>query len=356
MDSRKVNSNSINNYLTLEVNCATEAIAILLELRKQHFFSFRGQRNTTWNLGPHKIKNNQWENKPKEMLWEDAKRKDEENLLRTYSVEEEKKYWRGKSVRYHINENLQQFLRYGKEIIPGKFNDSDWWNNIIFAQHYGLKTLLLDWTSNPLVALYFAVENIISSEDDDCNGAVYAIKVKSEGNGKRWYNFSDVKQLWGTGELCPYWIMINPDLNNDRIIRQSGKFTYHPSIDDRELIDNPKNRNSNVKLAPDEALVKIIISPKCGKNNPTAEIRHALGIMNIHHGSLFPDCEGVAHFINQEWRTIATEDSWKKEYELKNITDESLQKVGEIRKFVDKIVFKDDPGEITNLKTVPPFN
>ena len=61
----------------------------------------------------------------------------------------------------HEKELLLEFKRLARPYADNYILDNEW-DLISLAQHHGLKTRLLDWTTNPLIALWFAFgrENI----------------------------------------------------------------------------------------------------------------------------------------------------------------------------------------------------
>jgi hypothetical protein len=140
----------------------------------------------------------------------------------------------------------------------------DRWEWLAVAQHHGLPTRLLDWSQNPLVAAYFAVEG-----EDIEDSAVYMMSGDWIINPKI---DRDPFRIRDVGVFLPYHI-------TPRITAQSGYFTVHPQ---------PKN-------ALDGRRLKKLIIPKKLRNG----FRHILSHYGIHRATLFPDLDGLARYV--EW-------------------------------------------------------
>jgi hypothetical protein len=142
-------------------------------------------------------------------------------------------------------------------------SDLEW---LMVAQHHGVPTRLLDWTRNPLVALYFAC---LSHPDAD--GTIYVLNVVNKP-----MELPLEANPFTAEDLC----YVRPPHISPRIFAQAACFT---------ISRNPE------KPLPDLWILKKITVKKDHKDS----LRRELGNYGISEASLFPGLDGLARDLKQ---------------------------------------------------------
>ena len=164
----------------------------------------------------------------------------------------------------HEKEMFEEFKRVSRVYLPTTvLND---WELLFIAQHHGLPTRLLDWTRNPLVAAFFAVER-----ESKRDGAIYILEAH--------YTIDTAK------ETDPFAIkedaVVAPPHVAARIRSQAGMFTVHPWP-------------AHPYMPP--GIFRVIIP-----SNQRPEFKKRLHQLGTHSGSIMPDLDGAAKLVTWEF-------------------------------------------------------
>ena len=268
--------------------------------------------------------------------------------------------------------------------VPSEFyNLSESFEIMEKYQHYGMCTRLLDITTNPLVALYFACEHYEkeeyrdsenkSSENVSPQGMVYF----KEDNMPLKYNDLDVRILskmasynmnndctleeiiiklyedgiisidkkknWleenGMSEfihICQSVCTVLPIMNNDRLIRQSGAFLLPGKL----TISNRGNSLKDAIITKSEANLRDEFEKKFFyiSDDNKEQIRQELENCNVNEAHLFPELEYQLKYIRRHNEHLRRSVSYFEKFQ--NITKESANIEENIRKYNSDILKK----------------
>lgn len=147
-------------------------------------------------------------------------------------------------------------------------SESDW---LVIGQHHGLPTRLLDWTENPLVATFFAVDQDGGRKSD---AAIYVETLPQTVSS----TIDSVFDIQNVEFLFPVHIA-------KRISAQAGVFTVH---------------HKPTTPYDTDTLIKLVIP-----SDLRFEIQQTLDTFGINKASLFPDLDGISGYFS--WKSRWTD-------------------------------------------------
>jgi len=199
---------------------------LLDKYRKSSRFKFRGQSDKSWELIPKAGRT-------------DFSKVDDENIFG---------HWKRRAIRYIDKENYTE------------------WELLAIAQHTGLPTRLLDWTQNPLVAIFFAV-----SDNLQIDGAIYIYKAE----------YRVVPEKTSPFKLPAEILLYVANASSQRIANQFGHFTIH------------KTPTTPLDETTQSGYLEKLIIPAFLKQ----DIAYMLNQYGISYLTLFPDLDGLSKHL-----------------------------------------------------------
>lgn len=247
----------MNTVVIKSIDDLVMHIKKLKELYGKQPIWFRGQENSQWNLIP--------------------------------SIQ------RGKLAvkETFITNDFYIYVRQIEDCTPEKTNYAAWMS---LMQHYGLPTRILDWTSSPLIACYFALEKNREKDNDSCIWVLIPRNInRQEGFGGCVYPIDayTVQQMMIPAFKSNYRpkaqfrdkiIACHSVEKNLRMYSQQSSFTVH----------NSKKRLEDI--CDSNTLYKYVIPCQYKQ-----EIYESVSILGISTSFIYPDMEHISKDIIKKY-------------------------------------------------------
>ena len=229
----------------------------------------------------------------------------------------------GKIYSAHEYEILSHFIKEASGLLT-HISPKDDFTWLQYAQHYGVPTRLLDFTANPLVAMYFCCQS-----ESQTNGAIWIINIIAFESWSRNEIICDdmgpdytreaiinsiMREMrgefdWGEVDGEPREkkyrpIMFIPPYIDQRMSAQSSRFLLWGN--NQSALENMIKAVNEMQLCPgvrfepqgdQRFLAKMVIPAECKHS-----IMRELDLLNINEKSIFPGLDGIGKYINKYYQ------------------------------------------------------
>ena len=184
----------------------------------------------------------------------------------------------------------EMMAEFQRRALPSlEFQPKSRWDWLAVMQHHGCPTRLLDWTMNPLAALWFAVRKPpLKRDGKEYSGVVWIFQPTEKDFAKP---TKDNNPFSGERTL-----VFRPNHITQRIVAQSGWFTVHKYLASKSTFV-PLDQIGGYAFFLD----KIVIPAEL-----FSDLRIELDRFGINSATMFPDLDGLSQHIS--WLNSCLED------------------------------------------------
>ena len=213
---------------------------------------------------------------------------------------------------------LQAFIHEASAHLSIPSSDLGRW--IEYAQHYGVPTRLLDWSKNPLVALYFCCKD--QSEQD---GVVWLLHVgnyskfvakklgERDDRGFKTAHMA-IQELLNGKSHYEYPILYTPYYVDTRMSAQSSYFmiwgTQRKPLEDilpsEDIRMELPEMDNGIRMYGEHEITALLFRFLVSASRKQI-ILHELDTVGINEKALFPGLDGVGRYIERQYRFDYTE-------------------------------------------------
>jgi type I restriction enzyme M protein len=163
---------------------------------------------------------------------------------------------------------LRQFKERAHRFVEQGYDDL---SLLVLAQHHGLPTRLLDWSYNPLVAVYMATEH---EEKGNCeSSAIFVWENYSKPKIGTRLSMDEIQSMRKVEVISPTHLDI-------RIVNQRGLFTLHP-YPWNALISSETGTIAKVSIA----------------HGYRQDLRKLINVLGINESSIYPGLDGLSRHL-----------------------------------------------------------